>query len=69
MSIVLSPADIADLTKRKRASAQARQLAHLGIPCERRTDGSLVVLRVHVEAITAAAAKRDERPRPRVRFD
>lgn len=69
MSIVLSPQEIEDLTRRSRATAQARQLAHLGIPCERRTDGSLVVLRVHVESITAAAVKRDERPKPRVRFD
>jgi hypothetical protein len=69
VSIVLSPQEIADLTDRVRTSAQARQLAHMGIPYTPRTDGSLAVLRVHVESLIAAAARRDEKPRPRVRFD
>jgi hypothetical protein len=67
MSIVLSEQEIADITARVRATAQTRQLTHLGIPWERRTDGSLVVLRAHVNALVGAA--QDTKPRPRVRFD
>lgn len=68
VSIVLSPKEIEDLTDRVKATAQTRQLTHLRIPWERRTDGSLVVLRVHVEALIAVA-RRDEKPEPRLRFD
>jgi hypothetical protein len=69
MTLVLSPQEITDLTARVRARAQARQLAHMRIPYTERSDGSLAVLRVHVEGLTAAAANRDDEPRPRVRFD
>lgn len=68
MTIVLSPEEIADLTDRVKFAAQARQLAHMRIPFTPRNDGSLAVLRIHVETLTAVA-RRDEAPRPRVRFD
>lgn len=70
MTIALSPAELEDLTARKRRSAQARQLEHLRIPFTPRTDGSLLVLRAHVEAITALASdRRDSKPEPQLRFD
>jgi hypothetical protein len=42
--MILTPQEIVDLTLKERPSAQARELAHLGVPCRPRTDGSLVVL-------------------------
>jgi hypothetical protein len=66
----LTEDQVRELTKRQKFKAQARQLQHMGIPYMPRTDGSLAVLRIHVEALTAAAAaKRDDKPKPRVRFD
>lgn len=61
----LSPDEIEALTDRHRPGWQARQLDHLGIPYRRRTDGTLVVLRIHVET------PQDSRPRrePQLRLD
>ena len=58
----LTPDEVCVLTGRNRAAWQARQLEHLGIPFKRRTDGTLVVLRVHVEQ-TQAIAPREPRLR------
>lgn len=49
VSICLTNKEIQELTNRKYYAAQARELDHLGIPYKPRTDGSLIVLRVHVE--------------------
>ncbi len=68
VSLVLSPQEIFELTRRSRASAQVRQLRHLNIPVEKRTDGTLVVLRVHVDSILTAATD-TPKAEPRVRFD
>jgi len=45
--MILSEAQIRELTGRKRCDAQKRQLVQLGIPFKERTDGSLVVYSVH----------------------
>lgn len=50
----LNESDIADLTKRKRASAQQKQLNAMGIQYKVRADGSLVVLQAHVERLLGA---------------
>jgi hypothetical protein len=47
--IVLSEDEVVELTGKRRASAQARVLDFMGIPYRPRPDGSLVVLRIHVE--------------------
>jgi hypothetical protein len=47
--MVLNRSELMALTGKKYASHQARELEHLGIPFKRRTDGTLVVLRVDVE--------------------
>jgi len=62
--MLLTPAEIEELTHKERPSWQARELDHLGIPYRQRSDGSLVVLRAHVEAT-------QDRPRrqPQVRLD
>lgn len=59
--IVLSEQDLVDYTKKARPSAQARVLDHMGIPFKPRPDGSLAVLRIHVEALAGA-------PRPGARL-
>lgn len=63
----LSDDDLRELTDKVKASAQARELEHMKIPFRVRRDGSLAVLRAHVESVTSAAATPPSRPR--VRFD
>ena len=41
--------ELVALTDRERPSAQARVLSRLGIPHRRRPDGSLIVLRCHLD--------------------
>lgn len=41
--------EIQQLTNRIRSDGQRRELDHMGIPYKVRRDGSLVVLRIHVE--------------------
>ena len=53
--MILSEAQIRELTHRKRVDAQKRELAKLGIPCKERTDGTLVVYSVHAYPPTAVA--------------
>lgn len=65
----LSPDELVALTGKSKPSAQARELEHLGIPHKPRRDGSLVVLRVHVETGQTHELSGDRRPEPRLRFD
>jgi len=53
-TLILTAEEIATLTGRKRKDAQARVLNHLGIEHRKRPDGSLVVLRSHVEQSTGS---------------
>lgn len=62
--MLLTAAEIAELTNKDRPGWQARELDHLGIPYRRRTDGSLVVLRAHVEGTQDVP-----RRQPQVRLD
>lgn len=63
----LDEAELAVLTQRVRSSAQAKVLAFMGIDYKLRPDGSLVVLRSHVEKQfgegTTAKARRKTTPR------
>lgn len=45
----LTPAEIAELTRKQRCNAQRMVLNALGIQYKVRPDGSLLVLRTHVE--------------------
>lgn len=49
MSMFLTGDEIIDLTGKKRRSAQMKELNSLGITHKVRGDGSLVVLRSHIE--------------------
>ncbi len=61
MSLFLTTAELQELTGRKQAGAQERALAHMGITCRRRPDGSVVVLRSHVDDIMGGSAKPTKR--------
>lgn len=43
--LTLTEAEVRELTRKVRYSAQARELRHLGVDYKPRADGSLVVLR------------------------
>lgn len=66
--LVLSADELAALTDRRRSDAQARELVHMRIPYNVRSDGSLVVLRLVVEQLLGAnrAGVTIRRPEPRV---
>ena len=53
--IVLTKDELAGFTGRTRPSAQARVLEHMGIPYRPRPDGTLAVLRIHVETSEGTA--------------
>lgn len=47
--IVLSELELEELTEKERPTAQARELDFMKIPYRTRRDGTLAVLRIHVE--------------------
>lgn len=58
----LSKDEIEELTLKKQRSAQAAVLSALGIIHKRREDGSVVVLRAHVEAVLGSTIQQPHRP-------
>jgi Domain of unknown function (DUF4224) len=64
--MLLTDAEIADLTRRTRHRAQAAALSAMCIQHKQRPDGSLVVLRAHVEHLlggsTPAKANKKQEP-------
>lgn len=56
MSIELTKPELRSLTGKIRWTAQLRELEAMGIPYKRRTNGSLVVIRAHVEGHQEAQA-------------
>ena len=50
--MILTPDELEQLTGAKRSDAQARELEHLGVPYQKRRDGSIIVLRANVHATT-----------------
>lgn len=61
--MILSAQELVEVTARERPCAQARELEHLGIPYRRRRDGSLVVMRSHVEGESDGSIRRKPRLR------
>lgn len=58
--MILTPAQLVQLTERKQRAAQRRELTALRVPYRERTDGSLVVLWKDVEHnSTVLLSKRD----------
>lgn len=58
--MILSNAELVNLTKRERSDAQARELKHLGIPFTQRRDKSIVVFRSAVEKSPQATIREPE---------
>lgn len=54
--MLLTDQEIADLTRKRRHPAQAAQLRVMNIAFKQRADGSLVVLRAHVEHLLGGVA-------------
>jgi len=54
--MLLTDKDIAELTRRTRHGSQAAVLRAMGIHHKQRPDGSLVVLRAHVEHLLGGTA-------------
>jgi uncharacterized protein DUF4224 len=52
--LTLTAAELQELTGKRRCDAQRRALEHMAIPFRARPDGTLAVLRAHVEAIPGA---------------
>lgn len=55
--------EIAQLTRRQRKPAQSKVLSYMGIEHKRRPDGSLVVLRAHVERLLGGATTTRIKPK------
>lgn len=55
--IILDPDEIKEITNRTRVHAQARMLRAMGIAHKPRADGSLVVLRSHVEKLLGGSVE------------
>lgn len=65
----LSDDEIEELTKRQRRPAQARVLAFMGIEHKLRPDGSVAVLRSHVERVLGDGAASKDRKKTEPCFD
>lgn len=55
--MLLTDEQIAELTRRRRPHAQLKMLRFMGIEHKLRADGSIAVLRSHVESIMGGEAK------------
>lgn len=64
----LTREEVAELTARKRAAAQARVLRGLGIEHRIRPDGSVLILRAHVEHLLGGAVTK-RRPQKEYEID
>jgi len=62
--LTLTPAELRELTGRRRADAQARSLEHMGIPYSTRPNGTLAVLRAVVERALGGTITPTPRPEP-----
>jgi hypothetical protein len=63
VSDLLSEQEIRDLTKKQAHPAQERELAKLGIRAKPRSDGSLIVLRAHRDAVLGLRDDSQHRPK------
>jgi hypothetical protein len=66
--MLLTDAELVELTRRRKPGWQARALHRMGIPYRRRPDGTLAVLRIHVETPPAADPATIQ-PSPKLRLE
>lgn len=62
--MILTEAEIRELTGRKVRRSQANVLAVMGIESKARPDGSLVVLRAHAERVLGGVVSQSRRTKP-----
>ena len=67
--IVLSEADLKELTDKDRPTAQARELDFMGIPYRVRRDKTLAVLWIHVETIKGHDVRSKVPAEPQLQLD
>lgn len=62
--MILTEAEIRELTGKRQSRSQVFALGYMGIECKQRPDASLVVLRTHVERVLGGviSAKRKTAP-------
>lgn len=60
--LTLTVDELRDLTGHRRCDAQRRELEHMRIPFHERRDGSLAVLRIHVEGKAASTIPEEREP-------
>ena len=58
---LLSPEEIVDLTGYKRANEQANALSKMGYTFDRRMNGTVIVLRTHIEMMLGYTSKSSEK--------
>jgi len=63
-STFLEDDELYDLTHRKRCDAQLKQLRQMGIQCRVRADGSLAVLREHINREMGGVDSKEKKPTP-----
>lgn len=63
--LTLSPAELREITGKRRSDAQARVLEHMGVHYSTRPDGTLAVLRVVAE-MALGGTGRIERSEPQL---
>jgi hypothetical protein len=66
-TMLLAASELRELTGKARSDAQRRALDRMGILYRLRPDGTLAVLRVHVEMILGAGST-IQAPEPELRF-
>lgn len=65
----LTRLEVVELTGRKRSGAQAAQLRTMGIEHKIRGDGSIAVLRAHVELVFGAIRRSEQRSKRSTELD
>jgi len=58
----LSKEEVAEMTGRVQRSAQTRELTHMGVIHKLRADGSVLVLRAHVEQLLGYQSEAKKKP-------
>jgi hypothetical protein len=61
--VFLTPEEISDLTGRRRRDAQRTQLNAMGVEYRVRADGSIAIMRAHVERLFGAQAPAGRQPK------
>ncbi|WP_429355134.1 DUF4224 domain-containing protein [Paraburkholderia sp. 32] len=68
-SLTLSEAEIVEATGYRQPCRQLAALQRVGIPADRRPDGSVRVWRHHITGIASQAAQQQRRREPKLKSD